>query len=170
MVSKGKYGVRGGFRVIIYISRWQKLFLEYVPGALFWHLLMGRDFLNMTVALTFRKQWAIILRPVLRQGICLFVGTPSETKNYILLSTRGRRSCYSRPRVDDIVKDFWNPQCCFPIIKVLFGIKQYIYVGCSKSKKIKVCKEAPAPLKGRVIFFALSLVLQASWLHALNCT
>ena len=40
--------------------------------------------------------------------------------------TRGRRSCYSRPRVDDIVKDFWNPQCCFPIIKVLFGIKQYI--------------------------------------------
>ena len=36
---------------------------------------------------------------------------------------------YSRPRVDDIVKDFWNPQCCFPIIKVLFGIKQYIYVG-----------------------------------------
>ena len=64
--------------------------------------------------------------------------------------TRGRRSCYSRPRVDDIVKDFWNPQCCFPIIKVLFGIKQYIYVGCSKSMKIKVCKEAPAPLKGRV--------------------
>ena len=67
--------------------------------------------------------------------------------------TRGRRSCYSRPRVDDIVKDFWNPQCCFPIIKVLFGIKQYIYVGCSKSKKIKVCKEAPAPLKGRVNFY-----------------
>ena len=60
---------------------------------------MGRDFLNMTVALTFRKQWAIMLRPVLRQGICLFVGTPAETKNYILLSTRGRRSCYSRPQV-----------------------------------------------------------------------
>ena len=60
---------------------------------------MGRDFLNMTVALTFRKQWAIMLRPVLRQGICLFVGTPAETKNYILLSTRGRRSCYSRPKV-----------------------------------------------------------------------
>ena len=68
-------------------------------------------------------------------------------------ATRGRRSCYPRPRVDDIVKDFWNPQCCFPIIKVLFGIKQYIYVGCSKSKKIKVCKETPAPLKGRVNFF-----------------
>ena len=31
-----------------------------------------------------------MLRPVLRQGICLFVGTPAETKNYILLSTRGR--------------------------------------------------------------------------------
>ncbi len=44
-------------------------------------------------------------------------------------ATRGRDSCYARPRVDDIVKDFWNPQCCFPIIKVLFGIKQYIYVG-----------------------------------------
>ena len=38
-------------------------------------------------------------------------------------ATRGRDSCYSRPRVDDIVKDFWSPQCCFPIIKVLFGIK-----------------------------------------------
>ena len=38
-------------------------------------------------------------------------------------ATCGRRSCYSRPRVDDFVKDFWNPQCCFPIIKVLFGIK-----------------------------------------------
>ena len=71
--------------------------------------------------------------------------------------TRGRRSCYSRPRVDDIVKDFWNPQCCFPIIKVLLGIKQYIYVGCSKSKKIKVCKEAPAPLKGRVNFLRYPL-------------
>gem|GEM_PF-3676958 len=40
-----------------------------------------------------------MLRPVLRQGICLFVGTPSETENYVLLSTRGRRSCYPRPRV-----------------------------------------------------------------------
>ena len=38
-------------------------------------------------------------RPILRQGICLFVGTPSETRNYILLSTRGRRSCCSRPKV-----------------------------------------------------------------------
>ena len=38
-------------------------------------------------------------------------------------ATCGRRSCYARPRVDDIIKDFWNPQCCFPIIKVLFGIK-----------------------------------------------
>ena len=82
--------------------------------------------------------------------------------------TRGRRSCYSRPRVDDIVKDFWNPQCCFPIIKVLFGIKQYIYVGCSKSKKIKVCKEAPAPLKGRV-FKIETFNISSSALAAENC-
>ena len=63
--------------------------------------------------------------------------------------TRGRRSCYSRPRVDDIVKDFWNPQCCFPIIKVLFGIKQYIYVGCSKSKKSWLVKRRCTNLRRR---------------------
>ena len=40
-----------------------------------------------------------MLHPILRQGIRLFIGTTSKTRNYILLSTRGRRSCYSRPRV-----------------------------------------------------------------------
>ena len=57
-------------------------------------------------------------------------------------ATRGRRSCYSRPRVDDIVKDFWNPQCCFPIIKVLFGIKAVYLRRVFKIQKIMVGKEA----------------------------
>ena len=53
---------------------------------------MGRDFLNITVAFTFRTKWATMLRPVLRQGICLFIGTPSETENYVFF-------IYSRPKV-----------------------------------------------------------------------
>ena len=40
-----------------------------------------------------------MLRPILRQGIRLFIGTMSKTRNNILLSTRGRRSCCSRPKV-----------------------------------------------------------------------
>ena len=31
-----------------------------------------------------------MLHPILRQGIRLFIGTTSKTRNYILLSTRGR--------------------------------------------------------------------------------
>ena len=46
-----------------------------------------------------------MLRPILRQGIRLFIGTTSETRNYILLSTRGRRSCYSRPKVALLAAD-----------------------------------------------------------------
>ena len=57
-------------------------------------------------------------------------------------ATRGRDSCYARPRVDDIVKDFWNPQCCFPIIKVLFGIKAVYLRRVFKIQKIMVGKEA----------------------------
>ena len=78
MVSEGKLGARGGFRVIIYISR---------------------SFRDMTVAFTFQTKRATVLRPVLRQGMCLFIGTTSKTRNNILLSTRGRRSCCSRPKV-----------------------------------------------------------------------
>ena len=57
-------------------------------------------------------------------------------------ATGGRRSCYPRPRVDDVVKDFWNPQCCFPIIKVLFGIKAVYLRRVFKIPKIMVGKEA----------------------------
>ena len=46
-----------------------------------------------------------MLRPILRQGIRLFIGTTSKTRNYILLSTRGRRSCYSRPKVALLAAD-----------------------------------------------------------------
>ena len=46
-----------------------------------------------------------MLRPVLRQGIRLFIGTTSKTRNYILLSTRGRRSCCSRPKVALLAAD-----------------------------------------------------------------
>ena len=66
---------------------------------------MGRDFLNITVAFTFRAKWATMLHPILRQGIRLFIGTTSETRNYILLSTRGRRSCCSQPKVALLAAD-----------------------------------------------------------------
>ena len=41
---KENMGRGAGFRAIIYISRWQKLFLEYAPGALFWPLTYGQRF------------------------------------------------------------------------------------------------------------------------------
>ena len=54
----------------------------------------------------------------------------------------GRRSRYSRPRVDDNYKGFMESQCCFPIIKVLFGIKAVYLRRVFKIQKIMVGKEA----------------------------
>ena len=61
-----------------------------------------------------------------------------------------------RPRVDDIIKDLWNPQCSFPIIKVLFGIKA-VYLRrvfkiqkniCAVLRAMIMAVAAPLPLKG----------------------
>ena len=84
MVSEEKYGARGGFRAIIYI----------------WAELSQRD-----CGPHFATNWATMLHPILRQGIRLFIGTTSKTRNYILLSTRGRRSCCSRPKVALLAAD-----------------------------------------------------------------
>ena len=56
-------------------------------------------------SLHFATKWATMLHPILRQGIRLFIGTTSKTRNYILLSTRGRRSCCSRPKVALLAAD-----------------------------------------------------------------
>ena len=84
MVSEGKLGAKDCYRVIIYI----------------WAELSQRD-----CGPHFTPKWATMLHPILRQGIRLFIGTTSKTWNYILLSTRGRRSCYSRPKVALLAAD-----------------------------------------------------------------
>ena len=65
----------------------------------------GQSFLNITVAFTLRQNELQCCTPILRQGIRLFIGTTSKTRNYILLSTRGRRSCCSRPKVALLAAD-----------------------------------------------------------------
>ena len=74
-------------------------------GAVFALLYISRSFRDMTVAFTFQTKRATMLHPILRQGIRLFIGTTSKTRNYILLSTRGRHSCCSRPTVALLAAD-----------------------------------------------------------------
>ena len=83
-----------------------------------------------------------MLFSIMEMFISFFSGKVMLFYGITLIMKEKSNASALRPRVDDIVKDFWNPQCCFPIIKVLFGIKAVYLRRVFKIQKIMVGKEA----------------------------
>ena len=64
----------------------------------------GQSFLNVTVALTLRQSELQCCAPSYAK-VFVYSSVRRKTRNNILLSTRGRRSCYSRPKVALLAAD-----------------------------------------------------------------